>query len=238
MSFKKYPVILKIIRIISIFSGIKLVKKAMFIVYNKKETKMRLKAGYIIVLFIFTFFTGGYSQTHVDAGISIGPEGLRGFYLSIGEYYRVPEREVIVIRERRVPDDELPVVFFIADRARVEPRVIVDLRLGGMSWYDISIRYGIYPDVYYIPVAVTPGPPYGKAYGYYKKRKKSEWKKIRLSDADIINLVNLRFISNHYGYSPDKVIRMRSEGKNFIVINDDIKKSKKGNSKGKGKGKK
>lgn len=61
-----------------------------------------------------------------------------------------------------------------------------------------------------------------------KREKKSEWKKIKLADADIINLVNLRFISNHYGYSADKVIKMRSEGRNFVVINDNIKKEKRG----------
>lgn len=198
---------------------------------------MRLIASYLVMLFICLYSSSVFAQTQVDAGISIGPEGLRGFYLSVGEYYRVPEREVIVIRERRISDDELPVVFFIANRARVEPRVIVDLRLRGMSWYDISIRYGIYPDVYYVPVAVTPGPPYGKAYGHYKKRKKSEWKKIKLADADIINLVNLRFISDHYGYAPDKVIKYRSEGRNFVVINDKIKKEKKG-KKSSGKGRK
>ena len=39
----------------------------------------------------------------------------------------------------------------------------------GMSWWDISVRYGIRPEVYYVPVAVAPGPPYGKAWGHYKK---------------------------------------------------------------------
>jgi hypothetical protein len=197
--------------------------------------KMKPNASYIIVLFVFTFLSSIFSQTQVDAGISIGPEGLRGFYLSVGEYYRVPEREVIVIRERNIPDDELPVVFFLSARAGVEPRVIVDLRLGGMSWYDISIRYKIYPDVYYVPLPVSPGPPYGKAYGYYKKKPKKEWKKIRLSDSDIVNLVNLRFISEHYSYPPEKVIKMRSKGSHFTVINDNVKK---GNKKSKGKNKK
>ena len=190
---------------------------------------MELKARFIIPFFLLIFLTKGFSQTDVKAGISIGPEGLRAFYLSVGEYYRVPENEVIIVRERKIPDEELPVVFFIAGRAGVDPNVIVDLRIGGSSWYSISVQYGIYPDVYYIPLAVDPEPPYGKAYGYYKKRPKSEWKKIQLADADIINLVNLRFISEHYNYVPENIIKMRSEGKHFALINDNIKTEKKGN---------
>ena len=120
------------------------------------------------------------------------------------------------------------VVFFIAGRAGVDPKVIVNLRLEGNSWYSISIRYGIYPDAYYVPLTVRPGPPYGKAYGYYKNKPKKEWKKIKLSDNDIINLVNLKFISEHNKYSPEKVIKMRSKGEHYAEINTNVKAEKKG----------
>lgn len=167
------------------------------------------------------------AEAGVDLGISIGEEGLRGFSLSVGDYYRVPQREVVIIRERGIPYEEMPVVLFLAGRAHVAPGIIVDLRLGGMSWMDITLRYGLSPEIYYVPVSVSPGPPYGKAYGYYKNKPRKEWKKIVFEDSDIINLVNLKFTSEHYRYSPDEVIKMREEGKNFVVINDEIKKGKK-----------
>ena len=194
---------------------------------TNRETIMKLKIMSIIFFLIFFIMTG-FTQTKIDAGISIGSEGLRGFYLSIGNYYHVPEKEVVVVRDRKIPDEELPVVFFIAGRAGVAPKVIVNLRLGGSSWYDISIRYGIYPDAYYIPLKVRPGPPYGKAYGYYKNRPKKEWKKIKLSDNDIINLVNLKFISEHNKYSPEKIIKMRSKGEHYAEINTNVKAEKRG----------
>ena len=92
---------------------------------------------------------------------------------------------------------------------------------------DITLRYGLSPEIYYVPISVSPGPPYGKAYGYYKNKPRKEWKKIVFKDSDIINLVNLKFTSEHYKYSPNEVIKMREEGKNFVVINDEIKKGKK-----------
>ena len=184
------------------------------------------------------------SQADVQAGISIGDGGVQGFYLAIGEFFKAPENEVVVVHERKIPDDEIPVVYFIARRARTTPEVIIKMRLGGESWMDISAHFGITADIYYVPVKHHPGPPYGKAYGHFKKRKRQEWKKVMLTDAEIINFVNLRFISEHYGYSPDEVIKMRGEGRDFVEINGHAKqvhaekmKSEEMASKDKAKGK-
>jgi hypothetical protein len=168
-----------------------------------------------------------HAEAAVDLGVSIGEEGIRSFYFSVGDYYRVPETTVVAVSRRRIPDDELPVVFFIADRAHVPPAVIVDMRLRGLSWWNISMRYHIGPEVYYVPVkAVQVGPPYGRAYGYYKKWPRSRWKEIRLSDPDIVNLVNLRFISDYQHISPDHVIVRRSHGQGFKVIHTGYEKER------------
>jgi len=162
----------------------------------------------------------------VSVGLSADNDGIKSFYLSIGEQYRVPEKEVIIVRERNIPDDELPVVFFIARQATIEPSVIVKLRLEGKSWIDITAHFGLSPAIYYVAFQKDPGPPYGKAWGYYKKHKKDEWKTIKLADADIVNFVNIKFMSERYGYSPDEVIKMRDKSQNFVVLNTKIKKVK------------
>jgi len=180
-------------------------------------------------------------DSKVDLGISVADGKLRSFYLAISDYYRVPGREVVATKERyRLRDEELPVIYFLAARARIDPSVIIDLRIKGMSWLDVTFHYGLTPDIYYVPVTVKKvGPPYGKAYGYYKKyRPNKEWKKIVLSDYDVIDLVNLRFISAHYQLKPEVVMEMRSRGKNFVSINEESRKGK-GKEKGKhGKDKK
>lgn len=171
----------------------------------------------------------GHADTTFDFGISIGGEGINGFHLAIGEYYRVPQREVIVIRERGIPDHEIPVVLFIATRAHVAPAVIIDLRLHRRKWTDITLHFGLSPEIFYVPVNIeVAGPPYGRALGHFKRVPRKKWKKIVLKDDEVINLVNLRFISEHHGYSPEEVIKLRSNGKDFVVINDEFKKGKKG----------
>jgi hypothetical protein len=44
----------------------------------------------------------------------------------------------------------------------------------------------------------------------------------------VMNLVNLRFVSEHYRLPPDEVIRLRTGGKDFVNINHDIRKGGKG----------
>ena len=203
---------------------------------------MTKKIFLILVLFIsFLAIFPASSNARSEAGMKITDEGVMGFYLAIGDYFHVPEREVIIIRERRVRDEEIPVVFFLAQRASVSHNTIIKMRLSGMTWLEISLHYGLSPEIFYVPVRVIKGPPYGRAYGYYRNKPRSAWKAIMLNDAEIIDLVNLRFISEHYGYPAEEVIRLRSGGDNFIVINNKVKKIKGAKVpegvKGRGKGK-
>ncbi len=162
----------------------------------------------------------------VNAGISIDRDGIKSFYVAVGEEYQVPEKEIVVAREHKVPDDELPVLFYIANRADVRPKAVLDLRLSGLSWMEISLHFGLHADVFYVDTKGDYGPPYGKAFGHFKHRSRRQWREIRLGDTDIINLVNLRFMSEHYNCSPEEVIKMREKGKSFTDINKNIKKAR------------
>ena len=179
---------------------------------------------FITVLLAVGLF--GSSRAGIDIGISADESGIKDFYLAIGDHYKQPEKEIIVVRERGIPDEELPVVFYLASRAGVSPAAIIKLRLDGKSWMDITFHYGLTAGIFYIDLGKDPGPPYGKAYGHFKKMPRKKWGTIVLGDPDIINFVNLRFLSDHYGYSPNEIINMRSKGQSFTKINAGIKKSK------------
>jgi hypothetical protein len=200
---------------------------------KKRKMNMQLMSVLVGLLLLISLNASPVpAEPQWNIGVSFGNEGLRDFGLSVGEYYRAPPREVVVVRERGFHDEELPVVFFLASRAHVAPGVIMDLRRGGLSWMDVSLHFGFGPEIYYVPIkAAKVGPPYGKAYGYYKKYPRHEWKKIRLRDDDVINLVNLRFISEHHGYAPENVMRMRGEGNNFVTIDETAYREKHGRKK-------
>ncbi len=199
----------------------------------------------IIFLFIALMFlvpAASASAQSVSTGISISNGELRSFYLAIGDYYRVPESRVVYVRDHyRFPDEELPVVFFLASRAHVDPQVIIDLRIRQrMSWLNITLHYGLTPEIYYVPVKRV-APPYGNAYGHYKKHGK-DYKKVRLADADVVNLVNLRFMSEYHGVAAEVVMDERGRGERFVAINEHHHKEKgkqrdQGDDRGKGKDK-
>ena len=189
------------------------------------------------------------AQTPFSVSAQIGD-----FHVAVANYYQVPQREVIVIRERRIPDDEIPVALFIARHAGVPWGRVVDMRLSGASWWDISVRLGVQPEVYYVPVAVVSGPPYGRALGHYKNKHRKQWSTIVLSDADVVNLVELRFLSEHYRVAPERIVELRGKTRDFVAIHAEVRGNRehsdgkhhdqgqngrgagKGNGKGKGKG--
>ncbi|MFZ5573461.1 MAG: hypothetical protein ACOZF0_23915 [Thermodesulfobacteriota bacterium] len=197
---------------------------------QNNDNRCTLVIPVIILGLLLGFFpTNEVAEAEPEWNVEISgsQKGIDGFHVSVGDHYKTPATEVVVIRERGIADEELPVVYFLSQRARVAPGVIVDMRLKGMSWMDITVHFGFGPEMYYVPVTVIEDhQPRGHAYGYYKKhKKKKDWKKIHLKDADIINQVNLRFLSEHYHCPPEQVIRYRSEGRNFRMIDHDFKTS-------------
>jgi hypothetical protein len=183
--------------------------------------KIQLAAAVAAVLFLG--LASGV-KAEVKMGISVGSEGLNGFYMAVSDYNRVPPQEVVTVRQFGIPDEELPVVFFMAGKAGVSRDEIIKLRLKRWGWARIVGHYKIDPAVFYVPVKEKVyGRVYGKAYGYYVNRPQNKWRNIRLSDNDVVNCVNLRFVSEHYGYAPEEVIKMREGGKNFVTIDNDIR---------------
>lgn len=204
--------------------------------FTRRRCFMRISTLVLACVLSLAVFLDRPAQAgQLDMGVSIGSEGFRGFYMSVGEYFRVPEPEVVVIRDRGIYPDHIPVVLYLSQMARVHPDAIVNMRLGGMSWPDITVRLGFGPEIYYVPVKVVrSGPPYGKAYGYYKKHPKNDWRHIKFTDWDIVNQVNLRFLSEHHGYAPEEIMKLRSGGRDFASINQEVKGKGKGKSKSNG----
>ena len=192
------------------------------------------------------------SATSVNAGVNVGvsfdKDGLSSFQLAIGDHYQAPQREIVAVRGQ-LSDEEMPVVFIIASGAGVTIPAVLKLRAKGMSWMDINVHFGLSPNVFYVPLDNDPGPPYGKAYGHFKNKKGKKAKKIHLTDREIIDWANLRFLSEYHHTSPAKIIKSKKSGHNFVTISKNLKaeakkqreKSQrvdKPKSKQKGKGKK
>ena len=174
---------------------------------------MRIRFVLATVLFVC------WSSAPNTSNAEVADDALRIFAQTLANYYGIPQREVVVVHERGIPDDELPVVFMIAREARVPAIDVVNLRLSGRHWDDILRSYHISPEVLYVEAPVENfGPPYGRAYGYYRNHPRNEWNKIVFEDDDVVNLVNLGVLSKHRGLPPRVIIDRRSAGNSFVAI--------------------
>lgn len=179
---------------------------------------------------IFTFLTLGLvfsaGASDVSVGVSADEDGLKSFHMALSEHFQIDYSTIKTTRDEIKNDEELPVVYFIAERARVHPRIVVALRRQGKSWQQITTELGFSDGIYYVELA-NPTPPYGKALEQFKNHKKNQWHKIKLTDSDIVNLVNLQFVSQYNGMKPDNIVKLRSTGITFVEINQHIKAVKK-----------
>lgn len=181
---------------------------------------------YAVAMFLFLFVFAVPVKNvcaEVKVGISVGDAGLDNFYLALSNYNNVPEANVVAIRNNGITDEQVPVVMFLASRAHVAPDVIVKMRQKRMTWFAIATKFKIGADAFYVPANESyAGTVYEKPYKFYGQDRR-KWNKIRLSDEDVVNFVNLKFVSEYHGYTTDQVIKMRASGKNFINIHSDIR---------------
>ncbi len=182
----------------------------------------------IIISLIFILILSTCPAIKANAGFDPIPspikEGMEDFHQAMIEHFKIPPFELLRMEKQRINPVEMPIVLLLAAQAHVASQKITSLRLQGLPWIDITLKFGLKPNIFFVPVKRVKGPPYGKAYGYYKNRGGKNSGVMPLNDDDILNLVNLKFMSEHYRISPDEIIKMRSSGKNFIDINQEIKK--------------
>jgi len=145
-------------------------------------------------------------RADVRFGISADDSGLNGFYMSVSEYNRVPHRDVIAVRNHGIPDEELPVVFFLASKANVRPEAVYRLRLQRMSWMEVALRLRLNHDIFYTQRA-------------YHRRG--------LSDIEIIRIVNINTISNYHNCRPEIVTDMRDRHMSFREIDSHFRNKSK-----------
>ena len=109
---------------------------------------------------------------------------------------------------------DLPVVLFVARQCGQPVETIVDLRSRGLTWAVIFTQLHVSPDVLFVGIDRDPGPPYGKAWGYWKKNGSTNG----LSDEDFRGLVQVQLGSRWAGASPYELAHARSQGKSVVTF--------------------
>ncbi len=93
---------------------------------------------------------------------------------------------------------DLPIALFLASESGRSLHYVVGKRADGHSWEGIFAKLGVSLHVLFRGVHKDPGPPYGKAWGHWKKRSGS----LHLSDSDIGVWVEIQIGHRVAGISP------------------------------------
>jgi hypothetical protein len=153
----------------------------------------------------------------------LGPlEPVADLHRAVHESLGLPEPMIVRLLEAGTPEEHLPVIGHLSHVLGQPAEAIADLHRRHVSFLDIATRFGRGPEIFYVPMEADPGPPYGKAWGYYKKTPRARWNTIRLSDVEVVDLVNLKLCTDHYGVTPDRVVKLRRQGKSFDAIHLDL----------------
>lgn len=157
----------------------------------------RPTAGLLLALLVGTGAAAAQDQDMVR----------RAYFRAVADFFHMPSSEVTILAEWRLPPEEVPVVLFIARRAGVSPEALVALRRSGRGWQELAGRYQLDASQFYVPLG--DGAPAGSlrgAYDQYRALPASGWGEVRLSDRDIVDLVNLRLVSQSLRIAPERVI--------------------------------
>ncbi|MEE9218178.1 MAG: hypothetical protein V3U98_03835 [Acidobacteriota bacterium] len=170
--------------------------------------------------------------------IPLGDDGRVFINVASNYYHADPDVVVYASKSLHDPVGDLAVALFIAKHARRSPRAVIDLRLGGKGWLEIFASYGLPYSLLFADLPPNPGPPYGKAWGHWKKHKQNPASRILLSDAEFADLVHLRVTIRALGLDAHQAVAQRSKGKPFHAIAGNAYRAKHGGKAGgKGSGK-
>ena len=155
-------------------------------------------------------------------------------HLAVGDAgFPRPVLEPILPRLPRI-DSNLPVTLFLARHSGRPLDYIVSLRAQGVSWSLIFSRCGVPLEALYAGIDRDPGPPYGNAWGHWKKHGRITW----LDDPDIEGLVQVQLGQRICGVPAYNLAYDRGRGMRvYTVVADTKGRPWKGGKPGKGHGK-
>jgi len=174
-------------------------------------------------------------QAGVDVafGANVNVNDNTSLFFGVSSRYFDREPRVVESWAQRVPNpDDLSVLLFLSARSGRTPEAVFALRHTGLSWWDVSIRLGVPADVWFVPVE-QPGPPYGKAYGYWRKHGR-DTRAYRIDDRSCRDLVAVRMMHDYYGIPAERAMDLRRDGRRLDRLVGDEYRTRHGHGGGNG----
>jgi len=155
---------------------------------------------------------GAVVFTDVTLGMGLSDDQ-RVFLNVANDYFAQPPAVAMALVQRAPsPVDDFPAILLLARAGRRPPEDILRLRKEYLSYSDIMFRLNISPSALFTGIDRDPGPPYGKAWGYWKKHPRE---RLVIRDRDVVGLAKLQVASARHRVSPYTLIAERNKGVTF-----------------------
>ncbi|HEV8334855.1 MAG TPA: hypothetical protein VGR67_00355 [Candidatus Polarisedimenticolia bacterium] len=166
------------------------------------------------VLLILTAAPAVHAAVSFDVSMGMNVNEDTRIFLNVSNEVWRPAMPVTVIERMRYPEDDFPVIAFLAFHTHRDPGAILSLRNEGYPWNEVFFRLNVSPSVLFVGMDRDPGPPYGNAWGYWKKNSRpGTYRRVRFADRDVVGLVKVQTAARHFGASPFAVIDAQRQGK-------------------------
>ena len=168
-------------------------------------------AAGIVATLALAFAAPAGAAAFYDVTLDLGLGDDQRIFLNVTNDYFAPPAAVAMALVQRCPSpvDDYPVVLLLARSSKRSPDEILRLRLDYLSWSDIMFRLNISPAVLFTGIDRDPGPPYGKAWGYWKKHPRE---RLVIRDRDLVGLAKLQVAAGRHRVSPYTLIAERNKG--------------------------
>ena len=149
------------------------------------------------------------------------------FDSALKHYFDVSDEQFDAVQEHGLAPEDLAVCFHIARYSKSNPVTLAKVRARGDSWRDIVLGRNGSMDIFYKPiVGYAASEVYYPILAKFDNTPTDQWRKLELTDDEVVKLVNLRFIASEHDYSIYEVMAQVDEGKSFADINRNIKAAK------------
>jgi hypothetical protein len=160
-----------------------------------------------------------------DASLGLPISDDARLFLNVTHNYYGSSRQAVGVLSRCAdPADDFPVVMFMAQASGRRADAVLAMRAKHIAWSDVMVRLQVPPDRLFAGLERDPGPPYGNAWGRWKKTRGGRGGKpapLVLDDRAVQDLVRLQIASGALRVNPYTIVSERQRGMTvdrFVVI--------------------
>lgn len=160
-----------------------------------------------------------------DATLALNISDDARFFLNVtNRHFAMPEPQgVRILKSCPRPESDYPVALLFARVSGRRADAIVALRQKGLPWSEVMVRLQIPADRLFAGLDRDPGPPYGNAWGHWKKgqRARGPRETMAFDDATVADLARLQIASAALRVSPYTIVAERRNGvsvERFVVV--------------------